>query len=178
MSPTVRRLGFALGGATMALWLAAGVYASGQNTNPQPPPFSHRGGPGRFGGPGGPGMGGMLPMLGAALNLTDAQRDQIKTIAQSHRDEWKTLADRARTAHQALQAAVTSGTVDEGLIRQRATEVASVDADMAVARARVFSEVWQILTPDQQAKAKELQTQMQQRMDRRWQGRGQGPKGH
>jgi hypothetical protein len=78
----------------------------------------------------------MLPMLGRALNLTDAQRDQVKAIVQAHGDEWKTLGDRARTAHQALQAAVTSGTVDEGLIRQRATEVGAVEADIAVARAR------------------------------------------
>ena len=41
----------------------------------------------------------MLPMLGREIDLTDAQRDQIKAIAESHKDDWKALADRARTAH-------------------------------------------------------------------------------
>ena len=62
-------------------------------------------------GPGGP--MGRLPMLGRQLGITDAQKDQIKNIAASHRDEGKALADRARTAHQALQDAVTADTVDE-----------------------------------------------------------------
>jgi len=55
---------------------------------------------GRFGGPGGP--MGMLPMLRPQLGLSDAQKDQIRNIAGSHKDEWKALADRSRTAHEAL----------------------------------------------------------------------------
>jgi protein CpxP len=107
---------------------------------------------------------GMLPMLGPELGLTDAQKEQIRTIAQSHRDEWKALTDRGRAAHEALNAAITAGTVDEALIRQRAAEAGAVDADIAVARARANAEVFQLLTPDQKAKAQELRTQMQERM--------------
>jgi Spy/CpxP family protein refolding chaperone len=59
---------------------------------------------------------GMLPMLARELNITDAQKAQIKAIADSHRDEWKALGDRARTAHEGLQQAVTADAVDEGLI--------------------------------------------------------------
>ena len=56
---------------------------------------------------------GMLPMLARELELTDAQSDQVKAIADSHRDEWKALGDRARTAHEALNEAVTADAVDE-----------------------------------------------------------------
>jgi len=115
---------------------------------------------------------GMLPMLARELNLTDAQKAQIKTIADSHRDEWKALGDRARTAHEALQQAVTADTVDEGLIRQRSAEVAAVEADMAVARARAHAEVFQLLTPEQKTQAKTLQSQVQERMKERRAGRG------
>ena len=100
---------------------------------------------------------GILPMLGRDLELTDAQRDQIKAIADSHKDDWKALADRARTAHMALNEAVTADTIDEALIRQKSSEVAAVDADMAVARARAHAEVFQILTAEQKAKKPQAQ---------------------
>jgi protein CpxP len=164
---TTKRLALGVATGVLVLGVGAGVYATAQNTNQDPRPFS-RGG--RMGGPGGP--MGMLPMLARELNLTDAQKAQIKTIADSHRDEWKALGDRARTAHQALQQAVTADTVDEGLIRQRSAEVAAVEADMAVARARAHAEVFQLLTPEQKTQAKTLQSQVQERMKERRAGRG------
>jgi Spy/CpxP family protein refolding chaperone len=97
---------------------------------------------------------GMLPRLGREVGLTDAQRDQIKAIADSHQDEWKGLADRARTARMALNAAVTAEAIDEALIRQKSSELAAVDADMAVARARTHAEVFKILTAAQKANLK------------------------
>jgi protein CpxP len=103
---------------------------------------------------------GMLRML----SLTDAQKDQVKSIMESHKDERKALGDRARTAHQALHAAVTADTVDEALIRQKSADAAAVDADLAVAEARTHAEVWQILTPEQKSKAKEFQAKAEERM--------------
>jgi protein CpxP len=97
---------------------------------------------------------GMLPMLGRQIDLTDAQKDQIKAIADSHKADWQALAERARTAHAALNAAVMADTVDEALIRQKSAEVAAVDADLAVARARAHAEVSQLLTPEQKAQLK------------------------
>ena len=181
---TTKRLALGLATGVLVLGVGAGVYATAQNTNQDPRSFSRgmgpggpggRGGPfdsaqGRRGGPGGP--MGMLPMLARELNITDAQKAQIKTIADSHRDEWKALGDRARTAHEALQQAVTADTVDEGLIRQRSAEVAAVEADMAVARARAHAEVFQLLTPEQKTQAKTLQSQVQERMKERRAGRG------
>src|SRR5262252_8889290 len=98
MTSTMKRFGLGAAAAVLALGLGAGsfVHAQDQNTN-QPPRRGGFGGPGRFGGPGGP--MGMLPML-REVDLTDAQRDQIKSIASSHQAEWKTLADRERTARE------------------------------------------------------------------------------
>src|SRR5262245_13919379 len=101
---TRQRIAIAVGAVLLALGATgAGLYAAAQNTNQGPPPFMR----GRMGGPGGGPMG-LLPMLGRELNITDAQRDQIKNIAASHRDEWKALTDRERAAHQALQQAITA----------------------------------------------------------------------
>ena len=104
---------------------------------------------------------GMLPMLGRDLNLTDAQRDQVKAIADSHKDEWKAIADRERAARQALNALVMADTIDEAAIRQKSAEVAAVDADAAVARAHARAEVFQILTADQKAQLKKRQVKRQ-----------------
>ena len=97
----------------------------------------------------------MLPMLPPQLNLTDAQRDQIKAIADTHKDEWKALADRGRTAHMALDEAINADTVNDAAIRQKSADASAVDADIAVARAHAHAEVFQILTADQKAQLKE-----------------------
>lgn len=182
---TTKRLALGVATGVLVLGVGAGVYATAQNTNQDPRSFSRGMGPfdsaqgrpggpggrgGRMGGPGGP--MGMLPMLARELNITDAQQAQIKSIADSHRDEWKALGDRARTAHEALQQAVTADAVDEGLIRQRSAEVAAVEADMAVARARTHAEVFQLLTPEQKTQAKTLQSTFGERMKQRGRGRG------
>ena len=174
MTATVKRIALGVGAGIVALGVTAGVYAHGhdQNTSQDARPFRGRGGPGGpmgRGGPGGP--MGMLPMFGAQLGLTDAQKDQVRNIAESHKAEWKALADRARTAHEALEDAVTAGAIDEGLIRQRSAEVGAAEGDMAVARAHTFAEVVQILTADQKARLKTMQTEMKTRMNGRQEAR-------
>jgi protein CpxP len=114
-------------------------------------------------------------MIAAHLNLTDAQKDQLKGILDSHRGEWKGLGDRAMEARQTLHTAVTADAVDEGLIRARAAELATIESDLAVARARMHADVFRILTPEQQAQAREAQSRMQQRQSQRGGRHSQNP---
>jgi Spy/CpxP family protein refolding chaperone len=166
MTATGKRVTLGLGAAILAVGMTAGAFARAHDQDPAaqggaPRGEGRRGGPGgpdgaggpvRFGGPGGP--MGMLPRLGRDVELTAAQRDQVKAIADTHKDEWKALFDRARTAHVALNDAVTAATIDESLIRLKSADVAAVDADLAVARARTRVAVWQILTDEQKSKVK------------------------
>jgi protein CpxP len=92
------------------------------------------------------------------LGLSDAQKPQVRAIVQSHRDEWKGLAERARTARQALNRSVAAGSVDESAIRNDAAQLAAVQADIAVARAHARSEIWNVLTPDQRTQAEALRS--------------------
>jgi protein CpxP len=162
---SMTRIGAALGAAilTVGVGAAAIAVAGGQ----QGPGIERRGPDGSFGfgqgGPrgrgrmGGPGRGGPLAGLPLReLNLSDAQREQVRAITESHQAEMKAVGDRAMTARQALRAATTSPSFDEGAVRARAAELAAVEADVAVFRARLFADVFQILTPEQQAKVKEL----------------------
>jgi protein CpxP len=154
----------------LTVGLAGAAYVSAQNSSSGAPAGVGRQGdgfgPGRGrGGPGGP--GGILGPAFQRLDLTDAQKTRLKEIVDSHRDELRTLADRMRTAHQALDTATTADSFDEATVRTRAAEVAAIDADLAVMRARVFNEAYQILTPDQQKQFKQLRAEIQQRMQER-----------
>jgi Spy/CpxP family protein refolding chaperone len=112
-------------------------------------------------------------MLLERLNLTTDQRDRVKQIMDSHRDEQRALGDRAMKAHQALNDAIT-GTFDESAIRARSADLAAVDADMAVAQARIYGEVVQILTTEQQQQLKQLQADMKARAEQMREHRQQG----
>lgn len=120
-------------------------------------------GPGMRGGPGGGPFGMMGPEL-RALDLSDAQRQQMRAIFESHQDELKTLGDRMMTARKALDDSITADTVDEAAIRTRAADVGAVEADAAVLRAKMHAAVFAVLTPEQQQKAKELRGTMENRM--------------
>jgi Spy/CpxP family protein refolding chaperone len=174
MNGTYKRIIFGVGAMAIAVVTAIGLYASSQNTSAtgslaaQGAPRIGRGpgGPGRLGGPGGPmGFGAPVDLPLGRLNLTDAQKDQVKGIMQSHQVELKALGGRAMAAHDALEAAVTADTMDEATIRAKSSEVAAVDADMAVTRARIRAELVQILTAEQQAQARSIQAEMQQRQE-------------
>ncbi len=160
MTTTFRQCVLALGAAFITVGLAAAVHASTQDTAGGPPAFIGRHGPGpALGGPFGP-----FRMIAQRLGLTDAQKEQIKGILQSHRDDWKSLGDRAAAAHKALQEALTADTLDDDAIRQRSGALAAVQADIAVARAHARGEVFQVLTPDQQTQAKALEAKMTERL--------------
>jgi protein CpxP len=157
------RIGSALGAAMLTIGLgSAALSLAGQQQNQPPAAQGRRGGPDGFGGPGrgrgGPGgPGGPLAGLPLReLNLTDAQREQVKQIVDSRQQEARAIGERAMAAREALHAATTSPSFDEGLIRAKAAEVAAIEADLAVSRARIFADVFQLLTPEQQAKVKEL----------------------
>jgi periplasmic protein CpxP/Spy len=108
------------------------------------------------------------------LGLTDDQRQQIRAAIASHRDEFKSVADRVRKAREAQQAAIEQVPLNEPQIRAASSELAAAEADAAVLRARVHEQVFSLLTPDQQTKAKSLAAERRQfRAQRRaeWQQR-------
>jgi periplasmic protein CpxP/Spy len=115
-------------------------------------------------GPGGFGRHGHGGRMGAMadfrqLGLTDDQRNQIRAAMSAHREEFKALFDRARTARQAQRAAIDQVPMNEQQVRAATNDVAAVEADMAVLRARVHEQVYSVLTPDQQTQLKALKDQ-------------------
>jgi Spy/CpxP family protein refolding chaperone len=104
-------------------------------------------------------LGGRLADFGLrGIQLTEAQREQFRTIVESHRAERQAVATKLREAHRGLAEATRAETINEAAIRARSAEVASAMADQAILRAKVRSEVFGILTAEQQQKAKELRS--------------------
>src|SRR6185295_3769218 len=96
--------------AVLAGLLAGGVaFAQG-------PGAGRRGGPG-FGGPGPGGRGGPGGLPLQALNLTEAQQDQVKQLVQQSRAQSQNVGEQLRSAMDAQRKAVETIPVDEGLIR-------------------------------------------------------------
>ena len=149
--------------------LAAGVAAFAQG------PGGVRGrGPG---GPGGPGIG--VPLQ--ALNLTEAQREQVRQVTEQHREQTRTLIERLRTAQIARRQAVEMMPVDEGRIRAAMEDLAAIEADLAVEQARLRSQLFSLLTPEQQEEAQKLRAAREGRMHERQRriraGQGAGSRG-
>ena len=119
-------------------------------------------GPGR-GGRGGPGADVGL----RGVDLTDAQRDQVRAIHESHRSEFDAARTKLRDAHRAFAEATGAATIDEAAIRARSAEVAAAMADEAILGAKVRAEVFAILTPEQQQKANEVRSSRPPRRQRR-----------
>jgi periplasmic protein CpxP/Spy len=113
------------------------------------------------------GFGGFDRLALRQLDLTDAQREQVRSIFEQSRNEMRTAGEKLRTARRGLHDAAGAEAVDEAAIRTAAETLANAEAEAAIQRARVHAQVWQILTPEQQAKAKELRQQREQRRKER-----------
>lgn len=118
------------------------------------------GGPGRRGGPG----GSLLGHFSEMLNLTDAQKTQIKQIEDNFRESTKSLhAQLAKGGPGGPFEGLKDGAFDEAAVRAAAQARANVQVELEVAHARMFSQVYAILTPEQKAKLAELHKQMEER---------------
>jgi periplasmic protein CpxP/Spy len=139
--------------AVLAVLLAGAAYAQA----PGP------GGRGR--GPDGFGREMGLPLR--ALNLTDAQEQQIRTLIQQSRQQNRAAFERLRTAMDAQRKAAATIPVNEALIRSTTQDLVEAQTEVAIQRARVQTEIFGLLTPEQQAEAKKLQTDRANRRQQR-----------
>jgi len=129
--------------------------------------FAQDGGPQGFGGPphGGPrrgGPGGMLGPLARDLNLTDAQKAQIKQIEDSFRESTKGLREQLFKSGGGPLDGLTD-TFDESAARAAAQSRANVQIELEVAHAKMMSQIYALLTADQKAKVTELKQKFAQR---------------
>ena len=155
--------------STVALTAGAALVVAGLGTAALAQgPGGGRGGRGF--GPGGL-RGSGFPL--AQLELTDAQRQQVRDVRQRHRADMSAVGKRLHEAHAAQRNAVETVPVNEALIRSTSQALSTAQTDMALLQARIHTDVWNLLTPEQQAKARELKAQREARMKERGERRRQ-----
>ena len=115
-----------------------------------------------FGGSMGGRRGGMLRGL-RQLELTDAQREQIREIADQNRAAGQEQAEGLRAARMALNEALMADVVNESTIRGLIAQMAPVEADVAVQHAYANAQILQVLTVDQRAEWRQQQAEAQER---------------
>lgn len=140
--------------ATMAL--AAGmVFAQAPTTNPQPAPPQAR--PGRHGFVRRP-----LAHIAQALNLTDSQKQQARTIFQQARQSAQPIRQELKQNREALASAAKNGQ-NEADIQKLSTEQGRLLGHLVAIRTEASAKFYQMLTPEQRAKADQMHEQFRQR---------------
>jgi Spy/CpxP family protein refolding chaperone len=126
-------------------------------------------GPG-FGGPRGRGAGpgdfGAAPLL-RGVNLTDAQQQQVRQLAGQMREQSRPVVEEVRKAEQARRDAMEAVPLDEGRIRSAMQQLGQAQTELTVLQARFQSDVYALLTPEQQEQVQKLRTEREARLKER-----------
>ena len=121
------------------------------------------------------GMGGhMMGFFAKYLDLSDAQKAQIKAVMQKERPTLEPLMEQLRQAHEQLKP-YEEGAYDEVKVRAIVAQHTQTVEELAVQETRIHNELFQLLTPDQQAKMKEFEANREARMQQHMQSAPSAP---
>lgn len=121
-------------------------------------PFGGRGGRGPFG-PGGLELN--------QLNLSDTQRQQVREIRERYREQTQQVAQRLNAVAEKQRQAIETLPVNETLITSATQDMTAAQVEMAIQEARLNSEIWSVLTPEQQGQATKLRAERKAQMEQR-----------
>jgi Spy/CpxP family protein refolding chaperone len=100
------------------------------------------------------------------LNLTDAQKTQIKSLWNEERPAVTPLLRQLVTECSEMPAADQSGSFDESKARAAAEKQAATISQLLVERQRLISRIYnEVLTPEQRTKADQLRERMHGRIE-------------
>ncbi len=99
------------------------------------------------------------------LGLSDDQVSQIKAQLLAEKDNLKGLITKLHDARVGLREAIQASDATETTVRAASAKVASVEADLAVERLKLFGKISPILTEEQRDKVKEFQSRIDDFLD-------------
>lgn len=108
--------------------------------------------------------------MGAAfrnLDLTDAQKTQMKQIRESHSQSVRPLMEQIRAKRQEIRQANAGGAFNEALVAQKLSEMAPLEAKLMGERGRLHQEMLSVLTAEQKAKLEQSREQRKSRWSER-----------
>lgn len=117
----------------------------------------------------------MLGMMTDYLDLTDAQQAQVKQIFENEKPNITPLMQQLKQAHQQMRQLEESGAFDEAKVRALASQQSQAITELIVEKAKIKSQIFNVLTPEQKAKAVRFMNRHEQRMGRHFHDLEQGP---
>jgi len=105
------------------------------------------------------------------LELTDAQKVQIKAIRDASRESTKGLRDNMHETRKQLRELGTDGVFDQGAVEVLAAQQADIHKQMIIERQRAKSQIFALLTPEQKAKLDEMKARFAERRNERMEKR-------
>jgi Spy/CpxP family protein refolding chaperone len=143
--------------AALAVLLGSAI-AKSQTADTTPPPTPH-------GGMHGPlGMDGhMIQFYAKYLNVTDEQKTEMKTALQKERPTIRPLMRQVHQMDQQLKQ-YEEGTYDAAKVQALVSQQSQTLVQLKVEQTRIHSELFQMLTADQQSKLKEFEANRAARM--------------
>jgi periplasmic protein CpxP/Spy len=130
------------------------------------------GGKGRRGGRVGGAFGGRF---GEQLNLTEAQREQMRQIEERYRATFRAQHESMRGREQRAFDPLAGGVFDEAAVRAAAQARANAQVEREVAQARMMHEMYNVLTSEQKAQLAAERQEREQRRGRHGLRQGQQP---
>ena len=108
---------------------------------------------------------GVRRRLVQALSLTDAQKQQARTIFQQAHQSAAPLQAQLQQGRETLAAAVKAN--DSAHIQRIAASQGTLRGQLMAIRASALAQFYQVLTPDQRAKADRVLEKIRQRLSQR-----------
>lgn len=106
----------------------------------------------------------LLQRLSAQLELTEAQKAQIKGILETERPKLQPLVVQTVASHKAIVETTKNGVFDEAQVQTLAAQQAQYLAALIVEKERVKTQIYQVLTPIQREKLEGLRQQFETRI--------------
>jgi Spy/CpxP family protein refolding chaperone len=103
------------------------------------------------------------------LDVTDAQRAQIKAVMQKEHSTMQPLMQQVHTMQQQLKP-YSEGTYDEAKVQALVAQQSQTLVQLKVEETRIHNEIYQLLTTDQQSKLKEIEANREARMQQHMHG--------
>jgi periplasmic protein CpxP/Spy len=114
-------------------------------------------------------MGHEFGFFADYLDVTDAQRAQMKQTLDAEKPTLKPLMQQEEQSHQQMLQLIQSGNFDEAKALAIASQESQTHIQLEVQRARIHSELYQMLTPEQKTKLAQFMAKHQQRMQQHMQ---------
>jgi Spy/CpxP family protein refolding chaperone len=100
-----------------------------------------------------------------SLGVTPQQKEQIRAILRETQPTRQPLLQRFVQERRTLRSLIQANPTDEQAIRAEVSKLSGIGADLAVQRARTFSRIRAVLTPEQVEKLKSLEASVDAAVD-------------